>query len=316
MAENHRFILKQPKPYTSTKVAPVEVEDNKQDKTVSQCHYDTPVYKALSSLRLSLLFGGLIFKKKFSKTGIKRHLTASRIYTFIILIFLAFNAFRWLTMFQRNDKFGSNLFMKIVTCVFCLQSVIHFISFAIASETGRLSDFFLEWEKIRSNCSPTLAYISLLSNRCTAILLTLCHVGVCAYLIYFTDLQNMQLAPWDEDFEYVSVVRIITLIFQVYLATSWTGASAVMFVISMTLAREFNKVSLKIKESSSPEPTKSVTDFEAIRHNHQKLCNLVMKADNLLSMQIVCSLSGGMLVSCLLLYYTIYEDSVYILDRS
>ena len=312
MAENHNAILKQTKSVISTKIAPVELEDNKQDTSVSQCHDDTAVYKALSSLRLSLLFGGLIFKKKYSKTGIKRYLTASRLYTFIILIFLVFNAFRWLTMFQGNDKFGSNLFMKIALCVFCMQSVSHLVSFAIASETGRLSDFFLEWEHVRANCSRTLAYITLLSNRCTAILWTLvfCHVGVCTYLIYFTDLQNMQLAPWDEDFEYASVVRIITLIFQVYLATSWTGASALMFVICMTLAREFNKISLIIKKSS-PEPMRSAINFGTIRQNHQKLCNLVMKADNLLSMQIACSLSGCMLVSCLLLYYTIYEDSVY-----
>ena len=311
MADNHNSILKR---LSSTNIAPVELEDNKPVTTISRCHEETPVYKALSSLRLSLLFGGLIFKKEFSKTGIKRHLTASRIYSFIVLIFLSFNTFRWLTMFQSNDKFGSSLFMKIALCVYCLQSVTHFMSFVIASETyDRLPDFFLDWEKLRTNGSPTLAYIAFLSNRCTAIVWTIVlgHVGVCTYLIYFTDLQNMQLAPWDEDFEYIFIVRLITIIHQFYLSTSWAASSALMFVICMALAREFQKVSFSIENPSSTKPTKSVADFEAIRQNHQKLCNLVVKADNLLSMQIACGLSGGMLVLCLLLFYVIYDDSVY-----
>ena len=207
-----------------------------------------------------------------------------------------------------------DLFMKIALCVFCLESVIHFISFVIASETyGRLPDFFLAWEKVPTNCCRTLTYISLLSNRCTAVLWTIVlgHVGVCTYLIYFTDLQNMQLAPWDEGFDYTFIVRIITIIHQFYLAISWAAPSAVMFVICMTLAREFKTISFRIKKPSSGEPTKPVTNFETIRQNHQKLCNLVVKADNLLAVQIASGLSGGMFIVCLLLYFIIYDDSIY-----
>ena len=109
MADNHNSIQKQPKFTNSASIVPVELQDNKLVTTYSRCHDKTPVYKALSSLLLSLLFGGLIFKNEFSKTGIKRHLTASRIYSFIVLIFLSFNTFRWLTMFQNNDKFGSGV---------------------------------------------------------------------------------------------------------------------------------------------------------------------------------------------------------------
>ena len=311
MAETHNSISKRPK---STKIAPVEVDGNKPAVPVSRSHEDTLVYKALSSLRPSLLLGGLVFKKEVSKTGIKKRLTVSRAYSFMVLIFISFNAIRWLTMFQSNDKFGTHLFMKIVVCIFCLQSVTHFVSFIIASGSHRrLPDFFMEWDKIGSNCPRTLTSISILSQRCTVIIWStvLCHVGACTYLIFFSDLLNMQLAPWDENFEYAVIIGIINVIQQFYLAISWVSSSAVIFVICISLAREFSKVSLSIKESSSVEGVKLLADFEGIRQNHQKLCNLVMNADDMLSMQIACGLSGSMSIACLMIYFTIYDDTVY-----
>ena len=314
MAGHQHSMLKLRNAASGTKVAPVEIEDNKQTRTVSRSHEETLVYKALSALRISLLLGGLIFKKEFSKTGIKRHLTVSHVYSFIVLLFLSVNTLRWLTMFRSNEMFCTELFMKMVVCVFCLQSLTHFVLFIIASESHeRLPDFFLEWEKIGSQCSQTLTSISLISNRCTVILWTvvICHVGACSYLTLYTDLQDMLLTPWDENFKYAIVIWIINTIQQFYLVISWVASSAVIFVISISLAREFRKINLSVKKLSSADPVKLAIDFETIRQTHQKLCNLVVSADAILSKQMACGLSGSMLISCLMIYFTIYHDTGY-----
>ena len=193
MAKIHNPASKTPK---STADAPVEVDDNKPATIVSRSHEDTLVYKALSSFRPTLLLGGLIFKKEFSKTVLKRHLTVSRVYSFIVLIFISFNTIRWLTMFQSYDMYGTHLFMKIVVCIFvCNQWPTCHLSL-------RLS-LMGEWEKIGSSSSPSLTSIWILSQRCTVIIWStvLCFVAACTYLIFFTDLLNMQLAPWDRNFD-------------------------------------------------------------------------------------------------------------------
>ena len=92
-------------------------------------HYDEftemPVIKALNSLLLSCLIGGLVFRKGFSMTGIKRHLYKSHIYSAIVLIFLVINALRWFTLFESNDQFGTLLIFKLLVCAWCVESLGH-----------------------------------------------------------------------------------------------------------------------------------------------------------------------------------------------
>ena len=84
-----------------------------------------------------------------------------------------------------------------------------------------------------------------------------------------------------------------------------------IFVICIALAREFSKICLSIKKSPRAECAKLMADFEGIRQSHQNLCNLVVNADDILSMQIACGLSGSMSIACLMIYFTIYDDTVY-----
>ena len=307
-------VLKCRKSASSTKVVPFEIEDNKSDKNAPQSHDETPVYKALRSLHISLLLGGLMFRKDFLRTGIKRYLTASHVYSFVILIFISSNALRWLTMFNGDEQFGTVLFAKIIFCSYCLQTWAHYVSFFIASESyERLPEFFLEWENIRKDGSQSLTYISRLSNTCTAVLwiIVFCNVGANAYLTFFTPLQTVLLVPWDENFEYAFVIRIINTIHQVYISISWVASSAMMFIICKNLALEFNKISFNIKQLSSADHGKLATDFEVIRQHHQKLCNLVVNADDILSMQVACSLSGSLLLSCLTIYIILYRETTF-----
>ena len=310
MAENENSKLNFRHHAKSTKVVPFEVEENGSDRIEPKYHDETPIYRALRSLHISMLLSGLVFAKDFSKSGIKRHLTVSHVYSFTVLVFLTINTLRWLSMFRSDEQFGATLFMKIVDCVWSLETLAHYVAFFLACESyKRLPEFFVEWEKIRMSCSRSVASITRLSNICTAIMwiIITCNVGFCAYMVLFTDMQNMALTPWDANFKYAFVIRIVNLILLFYLSVSWVASSAFMFTICKILAFEFNKVSCTIKKLSLTDPAKLVTELEAIRQKHQKLCNLVENADDIFSMQIAYSFSGSMLVACLMIYIVIYD---------
>ena len=314
MAENHHSTLISSRSAKVTKVVPFETNDNESNIIESNRHEKTPVYKALYSLKVSLLLGGLVFRKDFSKSGIKRHLTVSHVYSSIVLLFLSFNVLRWLTMFQGDEKFGVQLFMKIVVCIWGLKTLALYISFFLACESfKRLPEFFMEWEKIRINCSTYLISITRISKICTAILWTISISNsiFSAYLIFCTDIQNMTLAPWDENFRYAFVVRIINTIQQAYLSICWSASSALLFTICKILAHEFHKVTSSIKKLAEADPEQLMTDLETIRQKHQKLCDLVVNADDIFSMQIAYSFLGCLLIACLMMYIVIYDDSEY-----
>ena len=121
----------------------------------------------------------------------------------------------------------------------------------------------------------------------------------------------MSLTPWDENFEYVFVIRIINIILQFYLSTGWVASTIFMFTVCKILAYEFQQINCSVKKLPMAHPATLMTDFETIRQNHQKLCNLVANADDIFSMQIACSLSGSMLIACLMVYILIYDDTAY-----
>ena len=312
MAENRQSTLKFRKSVNSTKITPLQF-DGTRSPTVG-CYDETPVYCALRSLGISLYIGGLAFKKYYSKQGIKRHLTVSHFYSYIVLVFLTVNVLRWLTMFRGDESFGIHLFMKIIVCTWSVETLLQYMAFVRASEFyGRLPKFFVEWEKIRSSCRQCLNSISRLSNVCSAILWTVVsfNCGFTIYLVFYTDMQNMTLTPWGENFDYVFVIKIVNIILQFYLTMGWVASSTFMFTICKTLAYEFQQINCSVKKFSTADPSTLMTGFERIRQNHQKLCNLVANADNIFSPQIACSLSGSMLIACLMVYILIDDDTAY-----
>ena len=314
MPENYQPTSKSDSTVKSTKVVPIEHGETKLDTSGSGDYDEMSIYKALRSLHLSLAIGGLVFKKNFSKTGIRKHLTASHVYSYTVLVFLILNILRWLTMFRNDNSFGYFLFMKITFCTWSLESLAQYTSFVVSSECyGRLPAFFLEWEKMVINCRRSLTSITRLSNMCTVILwiLVIPNAVFILYATWFTDLQNMALAPWNENSENVFVIRIINTISLFYIAMAWTASSIFMFIICKILASEFNQTSSSIKTLSEADSATMTKDFESIRQNHQKLCHVVAKADDIFSMQIACSLTGSTLILCLLIYINIYSASAY-----
>ena len=311
MMENDEPTLTSGAPVKSTKVAPIEPGENKLGMSGPGYQKEASVYKALRSLHLFLLIGGLVFEKDFSKTGIRRHLTPGHVYSYTVLVFLVANFARYITMFRGDDSFGYLLFMKIIFCTWILETLGQYMSFVVSSECRRLPAFFEQFEEVGMNCRRSLTSITRLSNICTAILwiLFILNAVFIVYITWFTDMLNIALAPWNEDSENIFLIRILNMILEFYIAIEATASSIFMFTICKILAAEFHQISSSIKKMSMANIATATTAFESIRQHHQKLCNLVRKADCMFSMQIAFSLSGNTLIVCLMIYIGIYNGS-------
>ena len=274
------------------------------------CNSTSSVYQALQHLLLICDAGGLIFKKNFAVMGIKRHLSATHIYSCILLIFHITNILRWLTMFDGKETFGTFLFLKICYCVWSLECVGHYVASFIACESYRLPKFFTEWEKIRPNCSQSLNVIKSFSIVCAVILsiISLANSAFTTYLIFWTTYADVILTPWNREYKYVVVIQLINVVQCIYLSFAWFGPSVLMFIICKILGCEFKQINSRIKDLSRMEPSSCVEKLEGLRRHHQNLCNLVANADDIFSMQIAISFTGSLVIACLMIQIIIYND--------
>ena len=127
-----------PEPSHGSKIAP-----DISSRAPMQQGATVTTYQIIRALDISCRIGGLIFQKNFAAKGCKRHLHASLVYSFILLLFLTTNIFPWLTMFHGNEVFGSILFIEITYCVWSLQTLGHFMACYIGNESyERVPVFF------------------------------------------------------------------------------------------------------------------------------------------------------------------------------
>ena len=276
----------------------------------SICFTTTALYRELRSLLLSLSFGGLIFKKDFNATGIQKHLHRSHAYSIVILIVLVSNVLRWFTMFRGDETFGSGLFFEMAECIWGMECIGHYIACIIACEYyDRLPGFFVEWDKLQKELNWNST--KLFTNLCTALLwFFICiHFGFNVYLLYWTDMYEYFLTPWGRDFQYAIVIEIIGLILHVYLIFAWFAPSVLMFIICRTIARQFKQVTREVIILPQVEFLAIAERFEGIRRRHQKLCNVVTRADNIFSMHIAISLSSSVIIACFVMYIIAYDDN-------
>ena len=276
----------------------------------SICITTMSVYQTLKYLLFVCTAGGLIFKKNFAVTGLKRHLFATHVYSCILLVF-HIETLRWFMVFNDRDKFGTFLFLKISYCVWSIECVGHYVASFIACECyHRLPEFFTEWEKIRGDFSQSTNYINRFTVVCAVILGTLVFANTVfiTYLIFWTSFEDLILVPWNREYKYVVVIQTINMIHYMYLSFAWFGPSVLMFMICKTLACEFKEINNHIRELSRLERCMCVKRFEGLRRHHQNLCNLVANADDIFSMQIAISFTGSLVIACLLIYIIIYGD--------
>ena len=280
--------------------------------TVKQdiCYTSTPLYRRLKFLFLSYKIGGLAFKKDFRVTGLKRHLYGSHVYSFLILLFLIFNVFRLFTVYHANEVLGISLLFKIAQCTWGLEVLGHYIACLATWESyNRLPGFFVDWNKMQQNTSKTLNSMKRVTRVCVVVLwIYVCaDLVCCVYLLFWTD--NFVLTPWDKTTENVVFIQMMSSICHFYFTLAWLGPSMLMFIICRIIASMFREVTNEITILSEEEFVNVVDKFEGLRRRHQKVCKLVTRADDIFSMHIAMSLSGSVIIACLVMYIIAYDDT-------
>ena len=315
---NSQRLTKRRRSYEQSMVV-VSMDDNRANTsdglpTAKPSCTETCVFKAMRSLLVSCYVAGLLSRKRFNEKGFRKYITVTCIYSTMILIILTFHAIRCLSVFSTNDEFGSLLSFKLAYAATTFEALGHFICFYVSScSYERLPKFFIEWEKIRSDCPVSHVSIVKLTSICTAVLwiFVLSLVGFKVYLEFYTDSLALWLAPLItvKENSYKTVVIIINLILEFYLSFAWVAPSALMFLFCKILTIEFNNVKQTIKDLGRSGHLVLFRDLEGVRQHHDKLCIMVDYADNLFSMQIAVSFVGSVATTCLILYIFIVDTT-------
>ena len=279
------------------------------DKSI--CYTKTPVYQAMRALLYLCTAGGLVFTKKFAATGMKMRVNASQVYSFLLMMFLTTNVARCYTMIKGNETFGVLLFLKMTYCVWSLETLGHYVASLISClYYKRLPEYFIEWEKIRPDCTLTLNEIKRYATISATILgiLLVTNSIFTTYLVFWTNTLDSYLAPWDRGFGYVFVIQVINAIQQFYCTFVWFGPSVLMYIVCKILAHEFHAIQHRIRRITQEQTVPSEDTLERLRRHHQNLCNLVANADDIFSMQIAFSFAGSLVIACFLQYIIVYDD--------
>ena len=283
----------------------------KQQRKWQECAMNSKVFNALKPLMLTCYAAGLLFRVDFRRDGLKKYLTGTHIYSFLIMIFLAANFIRYFMIFDRNEQFGTFFFMKLITSVNTIECFAHFVCFYVASLTyKRLPEFFIEWEKIHPRCSTTLTSVKRRACVITAMLwvLILFMAAMMTYFIFWTTMQDMYLVPLNATHQQVNTMKAVNLVVGIFHTIAWLTPSAFMFMIVDILSQEFTSITRYIKEFGDSDITKLTEYMERIRRYHQRLCNLVGHADDIFSMQIAVTFCGSFCMTCLITYVIIYGE--------
>ena len=297
----------------------ISMDDNRDNipdglPTAKPSCTETCVFKAMRSLLVSCYVAGLLSRKRFNEKGLRKYMTVTYIYSTVMLIIFTFHAIRCLSVFSKNDEFGSLLSFKLAYAAGTIEALGHFICFYVAScSYDRLPKFFIEWEKIRRDCPESHASIVKLTTICTAVLwiFVLSLAGFNIYLEFYTDFLALRLAPLIsvKEQSYKTVVILVNLTLEFYLSFAWVAPSALMFLFCKIFTIEFNNVKQTIMDLDRKGHLVLFKDLEGVRQHHEKLCVMVGVADNLFSMQIAVSFVGSVAITCLILYIFIVDTT-------
>ena len=260
---------------------------------------------------LTCYAAGLLFRVDFRRDGLRKYLTHTHLFSFLVMMFLAPNIIRYLMIFDGNEKLGTVFFMKLTISIYHVECFAHFLCFYAASFTyKRLPEFFIEWDKIHSKCSITLTMVKRRAYVVTAVLwvIMLWSIAFATYFAFWTSMQDALLIPLHAGHPHVNILKGINVAVSVFQTAAWLTPSAFLFMVAKILSQEFSRITRCIKELKDDDVTKLSESMERQRRYHQRLCNLVGHADDIFSMHIAVTICSAFLMTCLIMYIIIYDE--------
>lgn len=223
------------------------------------------------------------------------------------------NVVRMLSVFTHEDKFGMDLFYKLITVIWSIQCAISQTAFYAISFSGRLEVVFRQ--QLDCSCAKharksaiiysTIGWSMMMSSS-----------AMVAYALFFTGgVKDSMLAPL-QSYIIISdplIPRIIVYFFNFYLLSACIFTQMVTFVLAMVFSHQFKKVT-KSLESCLKNQQRQVSDcdIETFRQKHQEISMRVDHVDDCLMFSNASAFCCQLSCLIILLYMLIFYHSLVI----
>jgi len=247
---------------------------------------------SLSPLTFSLKFFGLYFHREDkhqrsnddpeSKPATTKTSATSkfwRVFSTIVLVFVWFNAIRFISVFALVDKFGILLLTKIMFFSwFCLIATLH-TAFYVACHTGKLHRL-LTTIRVTQDCVSSV-------RRAAVVLTAMCWISVSidlvagAYLVFnhesydFLFTPFVVLLPKDK----LLGVKVIGYLGMTYIFPTAFFSHALNLILVYVFYSQFRKMKKNFSRALGEEGEFS-GDLSVFRRRHQTLSRAVSKMDD------------------------------------
>ena len=280
------------------------------DELVPECKKQT-LGEGLRPLLASMKLFGLHFSRPSKDADGKWN--AYIVYAATIVTLMWINVVRMLSVFTHEDKFGMDLFYKLITVIWSIQCAISQTAFYAISFSGRLEVVFRQ--QLDCSCAKharksaiiysTIGWSMMMSSS-----------AMVAYALFFTGgVKDSMLAPL-QSYIIISdplIPRIIVYFFNFYLLSACIFTQMVTFVLAMVFSHQFKKVT-KSLESCLKNQQRQVSDcdIETFRQKHQEISMRVDHVDDCLMFSNASAFCCQLSCLIILLYMLIFYHSLVI----
>ena len=235
-------------------------------------------------------------------------------YSACVICLLVLATGRWIlsAVYERNVTFGVDLFLKILLINWGIESTAHYAGCAITFACSvRLPEFFKAWQRLRTPRSRALNCIRKNSWLYVTIALgfVITDLGLFAYAQIWSPQAAKFISPVPVSTPLAHAIIPITIIAAAYMAFAWVAPSLLMNLISHSLTQEFITNSDNLKDLDHSDPTTFAKAIRYVRVRHQKISNLVHKADRIFSLHIAFNFMGSIIAVCLMVYNLIWDPN-------
>lgn len=276
---------------------------------------DTTFYRGIYPVILPLRIFGLL-PIPHTSPAIKgcNGLNLWVVYSVVILLITILHFGRSLSVYNRDEDFGEELFFKLQQSLWYMECVVKtFATVTAFYRKDRLAEFFMSWASVCKDAPPRkpvrhCAMVAAISS----LLFVVFNSAGCAFLFYgvdslehilMTTVSPLQMNDSNEILLKTLVVIILTIMSAVAMFPV-----ALMCVLMFALYHEFKDVSDTVS-SSLEDNGEFIGDLEKLRLHHQKLCKLVQLADKTFSVIIAFAYISNIPNLCIVLYSILYFRS-------
>ncbi|XP_060076629.1 uncharacterized protein LOC132556264 [Ylistrum balloti] len=279
---------------------------------------------ALRPLLFSMSITGLFDVWKFLEYGQGKPVTKRiflKLYRIMLLVLFGFNCIRYFLAYHSFD-FGSELLSTVlIHAWFILCSTSAVSCYRITENPENLITFFSLWRKywnmvtevdssVKQACS--WRQIRKYTNVCTVIgwFAIFGNIGFCSYtLISGAAFKNM-IEPFPRSHGLFPVIASMYLVIVLYLTCAWSFSTGLMITLTLSMYQEFKQFALRLEKVTQKSVAEVKENMEAMRKQHNALCNMLDKADDILKHQVGLCLVVHVFLILLLIYNICWYEIV------